>query len=197
MYIYNIYIYIYIYIYTIVSVWVLYPLTNHNPEMKNLIRSPPFQNLRLKVATISRKGQNWYSVYIYIIPIYLSIYLPIYLSYVYIYIYIYIYIFISGINFSWCHSFTAFKQSKSNFSWLNIKIPHKCLVRKRVYLEKVKKYVSQDFSKICNVEFQKWHFLWRYVPKSHIYVSIHGNNTFQVVKSQKVMAFTLTCNIHW
>ena len=29
----------------------------------------------------------------------------------------------SGIHF-WCHSFTTFKQSKSNVSWLNGKIQH-------------------------------------------------------------------------
>ena len=30
----------------------------------------------------------------------------------------------SGIHFFWCHSFTMFKQSKSNISWLNRKIQH-------------------------------------------------------------------------
>ena len=30
----------------------------------------------------------------------------------------------SGIHFFWYHSFTAFKQSKSNVSWLNRKIQY-------------------------------------------------------------------------
>ena len=38
--------------------------------------------------------------------------------------------------------------------------------------------LSQNFSKIWDVESQKWHFLRSYVPEIHIYVSIRGNNTF-------------------
>ena len=48
-----------------------------------------------------------------------------------------------------------------------------CFVRKS---EKI--CLSQHFSKILDVEFQKWHVLYNYVPEFHIYVSIHGNNKF-------------------
>ena len=50
----------------------------------------------------------------------------------------------------------------------------KCLVTKNE-----KMCLSQNVSKIWEVEFQKWHFLCSYVPEFHIYVSIQGNNTFQ------------------
>ena len=95
----------------------------------------------------------------------------------------------SGIHSLWCHSFTMFKQSKSNISWLNRKIQHwdgevpfqnnknwasyKCLVRKSE-----KMCLSQNFSRIWNVELQIWHFLYSYVPEFHIYVSVHGSNTY-------------------
>ena len=42
-------------------------------------------------------------------------------KYIYIYIYIYKYIYIYSIqnaNIFWCHNFTAFKQIKTNVSWL-------------------------------------------------------------------------------
>ena len=51
---------------------------------------------------------------------------------------------------------------------------YKFLVRKSE-----KMCLSQNFSKIWDMEFQKWHFLCgSYVPEFHIYISIHGNNTF-------------------
>ena len=44
---------------------------------------------------------------------------------------------------------------------------YKCLVRKSE-----KMCLSQNFSKIWDVEFQKWHFLCSYVPEFQTYVSI-------------------------
>ena len=84
----------------------------------------PFQNLGLKVVPLIRKGGGvgWYCVYIYIHNIY--IYMYVLHTYFYI-LYTYIAMLInsiqnadifSGIQFFWCHSFTAFKQSKSNVS---------------------------------------------------------------------------------
>ena len=58
---------------------------------------------------------------------------------------------------------------QNNKNWLS----YKCLVRKSE-----KMCPSQDFSKILDVEFPKWHFLCSCVPEFHIYVSIHRNNTF-------------------
>ena len=58
---------------------------------------------------------------------------------------------------------------QNNQNWAS----SKCLVRKSE-----KMCLSQNFSKIWDVEFQKWHFLCSYVPEFHIYVSTHGNNTF-------------------
>ena len=51
--------------------------------------------------------------------------------------------------------------------------------------------LSQNFSKIWDVEVQKWHFLCSYVP--HIYVSIQGNNTF--TGSQILESDSFTCNM--
>ena len=59
--------------------------------------------------------------------------------------------------------------SRNNKNWAS----SKCLVRQS---EKMR--LSQNFSKIWDVEFQKWHFLCSYVPEFHIYVSIQGNNIF-------------------
>ena len=59
-----------------------------------------------------------------------------------------------------------FQNNKNWASW-------KRLVRKN---EKMR--LSQNISKIWDVEFQKWHFLCSCVPEFHIYVSIHRNNTF-------------------
>ena len=50
---------------------------------------------------------------------------------------------------------------------------YECLVR-----ESEKMCLSQKFSKIWDVEIQKRYFLCSYVPEFHIFVSIHGNNTF-------------------
>ena len=57
----------------------------------------------------------------------------------------------------------------NNTNWAR----YKCLVRKSE-----KMCLSQNFSKIWDVKFQKWHFLCSYVSKFYIYVSILGNNTF-------------------
>ena len=43
---------------------------------------------------------------------------------------------------------------------------YKGLVRKSE-----KMFLSQNFSKIWDVEFQKWHFLCNNVPEFHIYVT--------------------------
>ena len=59
--------------------------------------------------------------------------------------------------------------NQNNQNWAS----SKCLVTKS---EKMR--LSQNFSKIWDVEVQKWHFLYSYVPQFHIYVSIQGNNTF-------------------
>ena len=56
---------------------------------------------------------------------------------------------------------------QNNQNWAS----SKCLVRKS---EKMR--LSQNYSKIWDVEVEKWHFLCSYVP--HICVSIQGNNTF-------------------
>ena len=58
---------------------------------------------------------------------------------------------------------------QNNRNWAS----YKCLVRKSV-----KMCLPQHFSKDWDVEFRKWHFLQCYMPEFHIYVSIHGNNTF-------------------
>ena len=58
---------------------------------------------------------------------------------------------------------------QNNQNWAS----SKCLVRKSE-----KMCLSQNFSKIWDVEFQKWHFLCSYVPEFHIYGTIQGNNTF-------------------
>ena len=58
---------------------------------------------------------------------------------------------------------------QNNKNWAS----YMCLVRK---IEKM--CLSQNFSKIWHEIFQKLHFLCSYVPEIHIYVSIHGNNTF-------------------
>ena len=60
-------------------------------------------------------------------------------------------------------------QFQNNKNWAS----YKCLVRKSE-----KMCLSQNVSKIWDVEFQKWHVLCSYVPDFHIYVSIHGKNTF-------------------
>ena len=115
----------------------------------------------------------------------------------------------SGIHFFWCYSFTAFKQSKSNISWLNRKIQHKmvkvpfqykknwanykCLVRKNE-----KMCLPQNFSKTRDVEFQKWHFLCIYAPEFHMYVSIHGNNTLPGCYFSKSVGMYLShANENW
>ena len=51
----------------------------------------------------------------------------------------------------------------NNKNWASCK----CLVRKSE-----KMCLSQNFSEIWDVEFQKWPFLCSYVPEFHIYVSI-------------------------
>ena len=93
----------------------------------------------------------------------------------------------SGIYFFWCQSFTTFKESMSNASWLNIKIQHRwwnscSKIMKTGQVISVgkseKMCLSQNFSKIWDVESQKWQFLCSYVPEFYIYVSIHRNNTF-------------------
>ena len=48
---------------------------------------------------------------------------------------------------------------------------------KRFIRKSEKMCLKQNFSKIWNVELQKWHFLCSYVPEFYIYVSTHGNNT--------------------
>ena len=58
---------------------------------------------------------------------------------------------------------------QNNKNWAT----YKCLVRKSE-----KMCLSQTFSKIWDVGFQKWHFLCSYVAEFHIYVSIQGNNIF-------------------
>ena len=58
---------------------------------------------------------------------------------------------------------------QNNKNWAS----YKCLVRKSE-----KMCLPHNFSKIWDMEFQKWHFLRNYVPAFHIYASIHGNNTF-------------------
>ena len=58
---------------------------------------------------------------------------------------------------------------QNNKNWAS----YKCLVRKSE-----KMCLSRNISKIWDVEFQKCHFLCSYVPEFHIYVCIHGNNTF-------------------
>ena len=49
---------------------------------------------------------------------------------------------------------------------------------KRLVRESEKMCLSQNFSKMWDVEFQKWHILCSYVPEFQIYVSIHENNLF-------------------
>ena len=49
---------------------------------------------------------------------------------------------------------------------------------KRLVRESEKMCLSQNFSKMWDVEFQQWHILCSYVPEFQIYVSIHENNTF-------------------
>ena len=58
---------------------------------------------------------------------------------------------------------------QNNKNWAS----YKCLVRKSE-----KMCLSRNISKIWDVEFQKCHFLCSCVPEFHIYVCIHGNNTF-------------------
>ena len=67
---------------------------------------------------------------------------------------------------------------ENNKNWASCK----CLVRKSE-----KMYLSQNVSKIWDVEFQKWRFLCSYVPEVHIYLSLDGTTHFQVVRSQKVL----------
>ena len=115
-----------------------------------------------------------------------------------------------NICFFWCHSFTMFKQTKSSVSWLNRKFSiemvkvsfqnknwagYKCLVRKSEKMSLLK-----NFSKIWDVEFQKWHFLCSYVPEFHIYVSIHGWLFSYLIFSRFIIFtfrdyFTLLCKI--
>ena len=58
---------------------------------------------------------------------------------------------------------------QNNKNWAS----HKCLVRKSKKMR-----LSQNFYKIWDVQFQKWHFLCSSVLEFHIHVSIHENNTF-------------------
>ena len=58
---------------------------------------------------------------------------------------------------------------QNNKNWAS----HECLDRKSE-----KMCLSQNFSKIWDVEFQKWYFLCSYIPEFHMYVSVHGNSTF-------------------
>ena len=44
--------------------------------------------------------------------------------------------------------------------------------------------LSQNVSKIWDVEFQKWHFLCSYVPEFHIYKVYLEITDFLVVRSQ-------------
>ena len=52
--------------------------------------------------------------------------------------------------------------------------------------------LSKNFTKLWDVEFQKWHFLCSYVPEFHIHVSIHGNNTFPGVQISKSVGMCLS-----
>ena len=93
---------------------------------------------------------------------------------------------ISGIHFFWCHSFTMFKQSnKSNVRWLiekfnikMVKVPfqnNKNWASDKFLNRKSEKMcLPQNFSKIRDVEFQKWHYLCSYIPEFPIYVSRGG-----------------------
>ena len=67
---------------------------------------------------------------------------------------------------------------RNNEKWTS----YKTLVRKSE-----KMCLSQNFSKIWDVELQKWHVLCDYMPEFQIYVCIHGNNTFLGGKISKVL----------
>ena len=58
---------------------------------------------------------------------------------------------------------------QNNKNWAS----YKCLV-----IKSAKMCLSQNFSNIWNVEFQKWHFQCSYAPEFHMYASMHVNNSF-------------------